>query len=160
MEVKAKHQYAHGVEAVFAAFGNKKKLEARYASRGARNIEVQTCKLTKTSLDIAMTREVPVDAPTLLKKFLGEWSQLTQVEHWKGSAAKGFDGELSITLHGVPVTITGTFRLQGDAKSCTNEVSMKFESSVPLVGKKLADFVASGAAEEMQGEYEFIRDNL
>jgi hypothetical protein len=160
MEVKAQHHYPKGVEAVLAAFGNKKKIEARFAAMGARNIAVQTCKVTKTSMDMSMTREVPVEAPSLLKKFMGEWNQVTQVEHWTGSAAKGFTGELTLTLHGVPVSVTGSLHLHGDASSCTNEICMKFESAVPLVGKKLAEFIASGAAKEMQREYEFIRDNL
>lgn len=160
MEVKASHQYPLPPDVVLAAFGDKKKIEARFAAMGARNIAVQTCKVTKTGMDMSMTREVPTDAPSLLKKFFGEWNLVTQVEHWKGSAAKGYDGELTITIKGVPVTITGKLRLQGDAGGSVNAITMNFDSSIPLVGKKLAEFVASGAAKEMQREYEFIRSHL
>lgn len=160
MEIKGKHVYAQGVETVFKSFGDKAGIERRFKALGARNIQVQTCKLTQTSLDIAMSREVPVDAPSVLKKFLGEWNLATQEEHWTGSAAKGYTGELKITLKGVPVTITGKLFLSGNAKGCINDVTMTFESGIPLVGKKLAEFVGSTAIAQMQKEYEFIRDSF
>lgn len=160
MEVRAKHVYTQGVEAVFKSFGNKAKIESRFTALGARNIQIDNCKLTQTSLDMSMRREVPVDAPSLLKKFLGEWNLATQEEHWTGSAAKGYTGQLQITLKGVPVTITGKLFLSGNAQGCINEVTMTFESSLPLVGKKLAEFVGSTAVTEMQKEYEFIRDSF
>lgn len=37
---------------------------------------------------------------------------------------------------------------------------MTFESSIPLIGKKLAAFVAAAAEVQMQTEYELIRDSL
>lgn len=160
MDIKGKHVYTQGVETVFRSFGDKSRIEARFKALGARDIHIQTCTLTKTSLDMTMSREMPVHAPTLLKKFLGDWSLSTQEEHWVGSAAKGYACDLKITLKGVPVTITGKLFLSGDAKACVNEVVMHFESNIPLVGKKLAEFVASQAASVMQKEYEFIRDSF
>lgn len=160
MEVKGKHAYAQGVEAVFKSFGDPARIESRFRALGARNIAIESCQRTPTSLDMQMRREVPVDAPTLLKKFLGEWNMATQEEHWKGSAAKGYAGEIRITLKGVPVTITGTLFLSGDAHQCVNDITMRFESGIPLVGKKLAEFVGNTAAQEMQREYEFIRDSF
>ncbi len=160
MEVKAKHVYAQGVETVFKSFGDKALIANRFTALGARNIQIDSCKLTKTSMDMHMSREVPVDAPALLKKFMGEWNLATQEEHWTGSAAKGYTGELQLTLKGVPVTITGKLFLSGDAKGCVNDITMTFESSIPLVGKKLAEFVGSTAITQMQKEYEFIRDSF
>jgi hypothetical protein len=160
MEVKGRHVYAQGVETVFRSFGDKARIAARFHSLGARNVQIAHCKLTKTTLDMTMTREMPVDAPGLLKKFLGEWNQSTQEEHWTGSAAKGYTCDLVIVLKGVPVTVTGRFFLSGDATQCVNDVTMTFESGIPLVGKKLADFVGTQATAVMQKEYEFIRDSF
>ena len=160
MEIKGKHVYAQGVETVFKSFGDKAGIESRFQALGARNVQVQTCKLTQTSLDMVMSREVPVDAPAVLKKFLGEWSLVTQEEHWTGSAAKGYTGELKITLKGVPVTVTGKLFLSGNTNGCINDVTMTFEGGLPLVGKKLAEFVGSTAVTQMQKEYEFIRNSF
>jgi hypothetical protein len=160
MDINGKHKYAQGVDTVFRSFGDKSRIEARFKALGARNIQIEACKLTKTSLDMTMSREMPVDAPMLLKKFLGEWSLSTQEEHWVGNAAKGYSCDLKITLKGVPVTITGKLFLSGDASICVNDITMKFTSSVPLIGNKLAEFVASQAVGVMQKEYEFIRDSF
>lgn len=159
MEIKAKHAYPHGVETVFQNFGDKAKIENKLTTLHARNVKVETCKLTKTSLDILVTRESPIEAPALLKKFIGEWNFVTQEEHWKGSASKGYEGDIRVEIKGVPVTITGKFILSGDANNCTNDVSLKFECNIPLIGGKLADFVANLSKGQMQQEYEHIRDN-
>lgn len=160
MEVRAKHHYDKSVETVFKCFGNKAATIDRFTNLGARNIHIETIKPTKTSLDLVVHREEPVDAPALLKKFIGEWNLLTQEEHWKGSASKGYVGDIKFSLKGVPVSITGKFVLAGDSKECVNDVTMNFESNVPLIGKKLADFVASQAKVQIQKEYELIRDSL
>lgn len=160
MEVKGKHVYAQPLETVFKSFGDKARIQARFAALGARNIEIETCKLSKTSLDTKMSREVPVDAPSLLKKFLGEWNHATQEEHWTGSPGKGYHCDIRISIKGVPVSITGKLFLSGDAKACVNDIVMTFESTIPLVGKKLAEFVGKTAAVQMQREYEFLRDSF
>ena len=159
MEVKAKHVYKKSVDAVFATFGDKAGLEKKFQALGARNIKIESCKSTKNSLDVIMTREVPVDAPAILKKFLGEWNSARQEEHWKGTPGKSYEADLKVTFKGVPVTITGKMLLSGDAKGCVNDVTLRVESSVPLIGGKLAEFVGNSAASEAQKQYEYIRDN-
>lgn len=156
MEVKGRHVYAQGVDTMFKSFGDPRRIEARFKALGARNIQIDHCKLTKTALDMTMRREMPVEAPGLLKKFLGAWNQSTQTEHWAGSATKGYVCALTIVLKGVPVTVTGNYFLSGDAHQCTNDVTLSFESSIPLVGQKLAEFVGNQAKLVMQREYEFI----
>ena len=65
-----------------------------------------------------------------------------------------------VTFRGVPVSIKGTMVLSGDAKGCTNTVVLDVTSSIPLIGKKLAEFVGETAAAEGQKEYEFLKANL
>lgn len=160
MEIHGTHHYDHSLETVFKCFGDKDATIRRFTALGSRNINIETLKQTKTSMDMVIHREDPVDAPTVLKKIFGEWSTVTQEEHWKGSVAKGYSGELKFVIKGVPLTITGHFTLQGDSKSCVNEITMKFESNIPLIGKKLAEFVATQAKAQMQKEYELILEDF
>ena len=74
MEVKGRHVYKQSAETVFKSFGDRNVITNRFIAMGGRNIQIQTCKLTKTSLDLLVSREVPADVPTLLKKVLGEWN--------------------------------------------------------------------------------------
>lgn len=160
MEVKARHIYDQSVDAMFKKFGSKASIERKFKEMGARNIKVETCKLTKTSLDLVINREIPVNAPSLLKKFLGEWNLANQEEHWKGTAGKNYQGNVKMTIKGVPVTITGKMVLSGDAKGCVNDVTLKIESGIPLLGKKLAEFVGQTSVTEMQREYEHIKGSM
>jgi hypothetical protein len=160
MEVKARHIYDQSVDVVFKKFGNKASIERKFKELGARNIHVETCKLTKTSLDLVMSREIPVNAPSLLKKFLGEWNLAHQEEHWKGIAGKSYQGNVKMTIKGVPVTITGKMVLAGDATGCINDVTLTIESGIPLLGKKLAEFVGQTSVTEMQREYEHIKGSM
>lgn len=160
MEVKVRHVYEQSVDAVFQQFGNKASLERRFKDLGARNIKVEKCKLTTTSLDLLTSREVPVNAPSLLKKFLGEWNQAKQEEQWTGTAGKSYQGRATISIKGVPVTIAARMLLASSAKGCTNDVTLTIESSIPFIGGKLAEFVGQTSATELQRQYEHIKGSL
>ena len=160
MEVKVRHVYDQPVDTVFSAFGNKASLERRYKDLGARNIKVEKCKLTKTSLDLVTSREVPVNAPALLKKFMGEWNLANQKEQWTGTAGKSYQGHAMISIKGVPVTITAKMVLASSTKGCTNDVTLTIESSIPFIGSKLAEFVGQTSVTELQKQYAHIKASL
>lgn len=160
MEVKVRHIYDQSVDTVFQAFGNKASVERKFKDLGSRNIRVVTCKLTKTSLDLATSREVPVNAPSLLKKFIGEWNLANQQEHWKGVAGKSYQGHATISIKGVPVTITAKMNLASSGKGCVNEVTLTIESGIPFIGGKLAEFVGQTSATELQKQYALIKASL
>ena len=160
MEVKVRHIYAQPVDTVFKAFGNKASIERKFKDLGARNIHVEKCKLTKTSLDLVTSREVPVNAPSLLKKLIGEWNLANQQEQWRGTAGKSYQGHATISIKGVPVTITAKMVLASSGKGCTNDVTLTIESSIPFIGGKLAEFVGQTSATELQRQYAHIKASL
>ena len=160
MEVKMKHAYKQSVDAVFKGFGSKTVLEKKFKALGARNLDIESCKLTKSSLDVKFNREVPTTVPGLLKKFLGEWNFVTQEEHWTGTPGKQYQSTIVVAFKGVPVSISGSMVLSGDARGCTNTVTLEVNSPIPLICRKLADFVGETAAAEGQKEYEYLKVNL
>lgn len=160
MEVKVRHIYDQPVDAVFTKLGNKASVERKYKDLGARNIKVEKCKLTKTSLEIVISREVPANVPPLLKKFIAEWNVAHQEERWTGIAGKSYQGDVKISIKGVPVTITGKMVLASKDKGCVNDVTLTIESGIPLIGKKLAEFVGQNSATELQRQYEVVKASL
>jgi hypothetical protein len=160
MEVKVRHVYDQSIDSVFKQFGDKAGVERKFKALGARNIKVEKCKLTKTSLDLVTSREVPVNAPSLLKKFLGEWNLAHQQEQWSGVAGKSYQGHATISIKGVPVTIAAKMVLTSSAKGCTNDVTLTIESSIPVIGGKLAEFVGQTSVDEMHRQYEHIKASL
>ncbi len=160
MEVKVRHIYAQSVDAVFTKLGDKASVERKYKDLGARNIKVEKCKLTKTSLELVFSREVPANVPPLLKKFIAEWNLAHQDERWTGIAGKSYQGNVKISIKGVPVAITGKMVLVSKDKGCVNDVTLTIESGIPLIGKKLAEFVGQNSVTELQRQYEVVKASL
>ena len=160
MEVKVRHIYDQPVDAVFTKLGDKASVERKYKDLGARNIKLEKCKLTKTSLEIVISREVPANVPPLLKKFIAEWNLAHQEERWTGIAGKSYQGNVKISIKGVPVTITGKMVLASKDKGCVNDVTLTIESGIPLIGKKLAEFVGQNSAIELQKQYAYVKASL
>lgn len=160
MEVKGLHEYDHGVEKVFRFFQDPEMIKAKYEGVGARNIEILETSEEGNTFTIKIQREIPADVPGILQKFLGAWNKVVQIERWQTTADGGRNCELDVDIAGVPVTVTGTMALQADGDGCVNDVRMKVTSGIPLVGKKLAEFVAGDTKKAMDSEYGYIKSHL
>ena len=109
---------------------------------------------------MVLEREVPAEVPRAMKKFLGEWNKVTQKENWTGTPGEGYKCDISIEIHGVPVTIAGTMELAADGAGCTNTICLDVNCGIPLVGKKLSELVCSQSKTSMQEEYQHIKSVL
>jgi len=160
MKIKAVHQYAKDVDAVFGLFHDPEFMKAKYAGIGARNIEILECAGSDGRYAVTIRREVPADVPGLLKKFLGAWNTVVQSERWEGEAGGPYRCAFEIDIAGVPVSAKGAMELRADAGGCSNDVRLEIKCGIPLVGGKLADFVGGDAEKAIRAEYEFIRAHL
>ncbi len=160
MKVSASHAYDCSAEAVFATFADADYLQAKHEALGARNIVIERCDAGDDSLETRLRREMPADVPGVLKKFLSPWNELVQEEHWSGNGADGYRCNFSIDIKGVPVTLKGKMHLHDTGSGSVNEVNLDIDCGIPLVGKKLAQFIGADAEKAMQAEYDYIRNNL
>lgn len=159
MDIKEKFAYTQSVDDLMKFFGDKAAVEKKQTSLGSRNVSVDSCKLTKDSFEMKLSKESPLDAPSALKKFLGDWQAATQEESWTGSS-KGWKGTFKIELKGVPVKMPGTYNLTPSGTGSVLEVNLSVTCGIPLIGGKLADFVGKTAKEEMQKEYEYNKSTI
>ena len=60
-------------------------------------------------------------------------------------------------IDGVPAKIRGMMRLKGDSQSCTNPVSLKVRSDLPLIGKTITKFLAEDSRIKIEEEYQATR---
>ncbi|MCP5169420.1 MAG: DUF2505 domain-containing protein [Hahellaceae bacterium] len=160
MEIRAQHTYTKDIDSLFKAFGHQPTIQAKLESMRARNIEISQCALTDDSINIVLKRDVPADVPGMLKKFLGEWNTVSQKENWKGTPGQSYEGDFEVAIEGVPVKITGHMSLKPDGNGSTNTVTMKVECGIPLVGKKLAEFVGQNTEKAIAEEYQFLKTYL
>ncbi len=160
MEIQAQHAYAMDIDKLFAAFGQRETILAKLQAMGARNIKIERCDATATSLDVQIHREVPTDAPGVLKKFLGDWSPVAYRESWHGTPGKEYRASFEVHLEGVPVQITGSMVLTPEGQGTVNRLTMSITCGIPFVGGKLAEFIGHNSEKTIADEYQFLKQHL
>ncbi len=159
MRVTASHKYDASVDAVYAAFCKAEFYKKKFAAVGARQIAVLEKKKRGDAFYIRTQRDMPSEAPAMLRKFLGEWNTIMQTESWEPDG-DGFLNNIEIESEGAPVTIEGTMSLQAAGKGCVNKLAFEVECSIPFVGGKLEEFIAKDMKKVLADEYKFIRAYL
>ena len=160
MKVTAAHQYDADVDTVFALFSEPSFYERKFKAVGARRVEVVDFDASGSELKFTIRREMPANAPAVIKSIIGEWNTLTQTEEWGGEPGEEYWNDFRIEADNTPVTIAGTMMLQSEGDGCINEIEVDIRCSIPFVGGKVEQFVADDARESLAREYEFIKGEL
>ena len=160
MKISRDHNYAHSTDAVFALFTDAKEIKAKQKVLGARNMRVEECERDADGAAVRFVRELPAEVPGILSKFLQPWNTVGQAENWRDCGDGVYEADLDIDIANVPVTITGTLRLEPIDGGCINHVQVTVECGIPFVGKTLAEFVASDCARLIEEEYEYLTERL
>lgn len=155
--VRARHEYAHSLDKVWAAFSDPEFYQAKFEGIGHREVEVVSCEAGEDAFSIEISRQVPVEVPAVLRGILGTWNTLLQSERWTGDPERGWRNELEIEARGVPAALTGSMQLTATGKGCVNEVAITVRAPVPLLGGKVEKLVARDTEATLAAEYEFIR---
>lgn len=160
MKVTAEHHYDADVDSVFALFSDPDFYVEKFKAVGARSVEVLEFQADGPNLQFTINREMPANAPSVIKSIIGEWNMLTQKEDWGGDPGEEYWNEFDIDAHGTPVTIKGSMLLRADGDGCVNEIELDIRCGIPLLGRKVEQFVAEDAEDSLEGEYEFIKSRL
>ncbi len=105
-----------------------------------------------------MMASAPV--PGVFSGFHREWNRVRQEEHWFRKDDDEWHCEFRVKIDGVPAKIKGEMRLQGNGNRCINYVNLSVRCDMPLLGKKVARFLADGSHAKIEREYEVIRQLL
>jgi hypothetical protein len=159
--VKVKNDYDYSLATVHGVFTDPEFYQKKFEGIGDRNVQVLEFGEDEqgTGFWIELTREVRSDVPGLLKKLLGEWNALKQVEYWYENEG-GYRNDIELTSDGVPIQISGFMQLNGDGDSCVNRVEMQIKSSLPILGGQLEKFAAGDTQSGLEKEYDFISSYL
>jgi hypothetical protein len=160
MKIKRDHNYTHSADTVLALFTDVKEIKAKQKALGARNIRVEECEREAGGAVVRFVRELPADVPGMLSKFLQPWNTVEQSEQWRSCGDGVYKADLTIDIANVPVTISGTLKLEPAKNGCVNHVRMAIDCGIPFVGKTLAEFVAKDCKRIIADEFEYIRDRL
>ncbi len=156
MKIVAKHEYPCTSKELYELFTSDGFHVDKFTACGARNIDVLETDKGDDTFSITVEREVPADVPGLLKSLIGEWNTVTQTEEWEDVGDDEYICDFAVGTEGVPADISGTMNIVATKKGSVNHVEMEITSSVPLLGKKLAKFIAKDAEKTLDKEYDYV----
>lgn len=96
--------------------------------------------------------DLPV--PAWARRALPEQVRVRQTDRWHRAGA---EGSIHIKLQGVPVDIALDMRLDGRGGSCRNLLCWRFTCGLPLIGQRLAAFVADDVVGKAERDHQFVR---
>ena len=158
--IETAHEYAQDAAALYAHFIDEAAVTAKHEKLGARNVEIVEWSVDDEGAALVFRREVPIEVPGFLKRFLQPWNRVTQRERWQVEDAGLYHADVEVDIENVPVTIEGTLDVGATDEGCVNDVVLEVSSSVPLVGGKLADFVAGDSRRLIDAEYRYLKKAL
>lgn len=145
------------VDTVFNMIVSEDFLKTKLEALGARNVEILEASSDGGGANLKYNRQVPADAPSALKKFVKEWSDLKAVDTWTGSAGGDRSCNMEIDID-APVDMSGTVKLTANGDSTTMTSSMTVKCGIPLVGKKLEQFAATNVEKETQDDLNYTKE--
>lgn len=135
------YKYNKDADTVFRMFIDKAYFERKYAATTT-SFAVLEHALDDDYFRIKVRRTMPADVPVpgFAKKFLPGEMTIEQTDVWDLQARTG---EILIEIAGAPVSVKSQMRLIQGANGGENHVHWTVESNIPLVGGKVAKFVAA-----------------
>jgi len=147
--------YAAAPDAVLATATDADAVTAKFTALGAHDVEVVSRTDTADGVRIEVTRKQDVDVPGFAKKVLQPTNSIRLVEDWKRTA-DGAAATWKAEISPARATLTGTRTLTASGTGTTERIEGTAKASVPLIGGKLAEFVATETAKALDDEQAWI----
>lgn len=127
-------------------------IQRRGTALGERNIHVVV-----DGGRVTTTRTVEAEVPSFAKKILKPTNDVVEIKDW--DLAKR-TARLDVDVKGAPTRVTGTIRIVPDGTGSSYEIDYQVSCSIPLIGKKIAEYADGLTAKGMRDEYEWNKREL
>ena len=152
---KFRFEYAQDVDTVFALMTDPAALIRRCESLGEWNVEVDVAE-GDGSKTVTIKREVEQELPGFAKKLFKPKNTLLEREQWQtGGEQKTARGHLDIL--GTGGKIDSTIRLSPTGAGCVYEIDFQVSAKVPLIRRKLEEFIGNTALDSLRAQHEHYR---
>lgn len=158
MEIKEHHVYEGSFDDFRKHYLDPNKIVSKYEALGSRKVCVEP-KEARGECEIVISREVTADVPRILAKFFKPWNRVTQTETWTDSSDR-LTGRIKVSIESVPVAVSSQIVLTRRQNSCVQDIETKVESNIPLIGSKLAAFVAENTRKYILDERAYMKELL
>ncbi len=163
MEFSVTHTYRRPAAAVFAVLTDFDQVRDKYEGLGNGDVELISREEDDDGgVTLVTRRVVPLELPGFAKKVLAPRQSVTQTDAWSAPDSEGVRrGTFAVVAKGTPVQVHGTMHLApSSARRCTNITDVTVECKIPLLGGKIAGFVAGDTRRAVDHEQTWIRDHM
>lgn len=151
------HEFALPVEQVVACWTDEAFLSGMMAAQGSRDVSVAVERPEFGQIHVTITRQVPVNAPALIRTVIGSWLNLTQQDIWQQHA----DGSWTAVRHAKPKGLAAEGEAQitlmpvSDASSrCHAQISVS--SRAPMVADMVETLMLEDSTRLLVEEFAWI----
>ncbi len=152
------HSFNHDTDSVFALMTDPAVLAERCKALGEKNIQSSAEQQGRKTI-VHLTRTVKRDLPKVLAAMFSAENTIKMTEQWE-SIGSTYMGSYTADVVGQPVALSAKFKLKPTADGCEYSIDYQCKASIPLVGKKVEEFIISQTAGGLEQEIDWLKQKL
>ena len=159
MTTSHSYRFSQSVDAIFQSYVDEDFILKKAIDLGARNPTLEIME-TEKEIVIESSKEMAVELPGPLKHLANTWNTMSQREVWKGQKGGPYYGTLDVKIEGVPASIKSSMKLAEHEGGTAVAILTEIKSSVPFLGKTIANFIAETSEQIIEEEFEYLKANV
>jgi hypothetical protein len=150
--------YTQDVDTVYRFVTDPESIKNRCEASGERNVRIEVEEAGGTKV-ITSTREIDSDLPGFAKKLFKPTNTIIERREWRDAGDKK-TCKSHIDVLGTPGKIDSNVTISPSGSGCTYDIEFEVTAKVPLIRKKLEEFIAKTTAEGMRDEHDYNQRTL
>ncbi|MGB5810817.1 MAG: DUF2505 domain-containing protein [Polyangiales bacterium] len=150
--------YTQDIETVYKFLTDSDAIQKRSEALGESNIRIQVDEAGGTKT-ITVTRDVESDLPGFAKKLFNSTNTIVERQEWR-DAGDTKTCKTHIDVQGTPGKIDSNVTLSPKGTGCTYDIEFEVSAKVPLIRKKLEEFVAKTTLDGIRDQHVYNQRTL
>jgi hypothetical protein len=150
--------YTQDVDTVYHFVTDPENIKKRCEASGERNVRIEVEEAGGTKI-ITATREIDSDLPGFAKKLFNATNTIIERREWRNAGDKK-TCKSHIDVVGTPGKIDSNVTISPNGSGCTYDIEFEATAKVPLIRRKLEEFIAKTTAEGMRDEHAYNQRQL
>lgn len=153
------HTFQADSDTVFALMTDADVLTERCKALGEKNIACSVEEQGRKTV-VHLARTVKRELPKVLAAMFSSENTIKMHEQWE-SIGSTYMGSYTAEVVGQPVALSAKFKLKPTADGgCEYSIDYQCKASIPLVGKKVEEFIISQTAGGLEQEVSWLKKKL
>lgn len=145
--------YTQDIDTVYRFVTDPDNIKKRCEALGEKNVRVKVDEAGGTKT-ITLTREIESDLPAFAKKLFNSTNTIVERLEWRDAGDKK-TCKSHIDVLGTPGKIDSNITISPSGSGCTYDNEFEVTVKVPLIRKKLEEFVAKTTLEGIRDEHQY-----